>query len=323
MTASSIVITESALLTIAPGAAPEIIKGIVQYQGLLAKYGIVRPKDVQHFLAQSAAETVGFTRLEENLYYTTAKRVMAVWPSRFPTVASAQPYLRNPERLANKVYGGRLGNSKAGDGWKFRGSGLKQTTGYTNYHAVEVSTGLPVTDQPEMLRRFSEALESACIYWRDNNLVRFARADDITGLTRAIQGGSGGLADRRIYTERAGRVDWTSSGTPKPQPATTSDPVLRQGARNQSVRTVQLLLERHGFEIVIDGIFGGGTDNLVREFQEDKRLMADGVVGPATWAALRADPTPKAPAEEPEAEKPNTLIAALIALFSAIFGKRS
>jgi putative chitinase len=198
-------ITVAALRTIAPGAANHIIEGIVAHQHFLAHYGITTPQRVKHFLGQSACETAGFTRLEENLFYTTAARLRQVWPSRFPSDAAAAPYLRNPQKLANFVYGGRLGNTGADDGWLYRGSGCKQTTGKTNFAAVEKATKLPVVKQPDMLRRFGEALESACVYWRDNGLNRFADADDVGGLTRAIQGGSGGLADRRVYTDRAGR----------------------------------------------------------------------------------------------------------------------
>lgn len=288
-------VTAAALRTIATGAAPEIVAGIVDHQHLLARYGIDTPRRVQHFLGQCACETVGFTRLEENLFYTTTARLRAVWPSRFKTDAAAAPYLRDPQKLANFVYGGRLGNAGPDDGWLYRGSGCKQTTGLDNFAAVDRATGLPVVKQPQMLRRFSEALESACVYWRDNRLNRFADAGDVTGLTRAVQGGSGGLADRRIYTDRAGRVDWTTGAAPAaPKPA-TADPILRRGTKGEAVRVAQDLLARHGVEIRVDGDFGPGTDNLVRAFQEAKGLLADGVVGPATWAALRAAPVPSEP----------------------------
>lgn len=292
----SLTITAAALRTIAPGAAPEIVAGIVDNQALLARYGIDTPRRVQHFLAQCACETTGFTRLEENLYYTTAARLRAVWPSRFKSDAAAAPYLRNPQKLANYVYGGRLGNTGPNDGWLYRGSGCKQTTGKTNFAAVERATGLPVTQQPEMLRRFPEALESACIYWRDNKLNRFADAGDVVGLTKAIQGGSGGLADRRIYTDRAGRVDWSAGGAPAAPRAQFADPILRKGSRDAAVHVAQQMLAAHGYDIRADGVFGGGTDNLVRQFQEDHGLQADGVIGPATWTALKAAPrTPTQP----------------------------
>lgn len=317
----SIAITAAALRTIAPGAAPDIVAGIVDHQALLARYGIDTPRRVQHFLGQCACETTGFTQLEENLHYTTTARLRAVWPSRFKTDAAAAPYLRNPPKLANFVYGGRLGNTGPNDGWLYRGSGCKQTTGKTNFVAVERETGIPVTKHPEMLRRFPEALESACIYWRDNRLNRFADAGDVVGLTKAIQGGSGGLADRRIYTDRAGRIDWTAGAAPAAPQSQTADPILRKGSRGEAVHRAQQLLASHGYEIRIDSDFGSGTDNVVRQFQEDRGLLADGVIGPATWTALKAAPrSEEKPAEADTASTPPvSMWATLAALFARLF----
>lgn len=317
----AVTITAANLRAIASGAAPEIVDGIVRHQGLLPRYGVDTPNRVAHFLAQCATETAGFTRLEENLFYTSAKRLRQVWPSRFKTDAAAAPFLRNPEGLANSVYASRLGNGppSSGDGWKYRGSGCKQTTGRTNFAAVERATGLPVVAKPEMLRRFSEALESACIYWRDNRLNRFADAGDVAGLTKAIQGGSGGLADRRVYTDRALKVRW---GTMADEAILSTHPILRRGASGDAVRRAQLLLAEHArlSDIacdpgLIDGKFGPGTDNAVRAFQEAKGLMRDGVIGPATWAALQAtemaasakepDPSPSMPPDVPAGPEPS------------------
>lgn len=90
---------------------------------------------------------------EESLWYTTAARIRAVWPSRFPTVASAAPYVKNPKALAMKVYGNRseLGNLTAEDGWDFRGRGLVQITGRANYQRAEMQTGLPIMRDPDIL----------------------------------------------------------------------------------------------------------------------------------------------------------------------------
>lgn len=317
-------ITAASLRAIAPGAAPDIVAGIVEHQAYLAQYGIDTPRRVSHFLGQCATETAGFTRLEENLYYTTAARLKAVWPSRFPTPASAAPYLRNPQALANKVYGGRLGNTGPNDGWLHRGSGCKQTTGKANYQAVEKDTGLPVVSKPEMLRRFPEALQSACIYWRDNRLNRFADGDDIVALTKAIQGGSGGLADRRIYTDRAKRVAWAVDGTvmPAPSPKPSRGPLLRIGARGEAVTDAQQLLAAHGYEVLVDGKFGQGTDNIVRAFQEDRGMMADGVIGSATWTALRAEPAPQQ-AAPPETADPLKGWAAIVQAIIKLFRRQS
>jgi len=322
----SVKLHEAGLKAVAPGSAAWIIKGILDNQHFLPKYGIDTEQRVAHFLAQCAAETRGFTRLEENLYYTTAGRLMQVWPSRFKSVAAATPFLRNPKKLALKVYSNRMGNrSGTEDGWLFRGSSLKMTTGRYNYSVVERVTGLPVTKKPEMLRRFPEALEAACIYWKTNNLNRFADAGSVRGLTKAIQGGYGGLADRRIYTERASQVNWHTGATVGAHHKPVGVVILRQGANGELVKTAQRRLLEHGYPIRIDGDFGGGTDNIVREFQEDHGLMSDGVIGPDTWRALNADPTPKDSATPSNAEPaPAQGIAGLLLnLIKAIFDAKA
>lgn len=290
----TIQLTAAGLRKIAPGAKPQIISGIVLHQHLLQKYGIDNRQRVSMFLGQVCVETAGLTRLEENLYYTTASRLCAVWPTRFRTKAAARPYLRNPQKLANKVYGGRLGNKGPNDGWLFRGSGCKQTTGKHNFSVVQRETGLNVIDNPGLLRDFPEALESACIYWKTNNLNRFADVGDVTGLTRAVQGGKGGLADRRVYTERALRVDWNPAAAGSEQSEVNAEPIVRIDNRGRAVEMAQERLSAHGYEIQVDGRFGPGTDNIVREFQEDHGLMPDGVIGPRTWKALKKDPEPDA-----------------------------
>ena len=89
----------------------------------------------------------------ENLNYTSADRIRAVWPSRFPTVGSAAPYVRNPSGLANKVYGGRMGNTGPDDGWRFRGRGLPQITGKANYARAAAKLGLDLVGNPDLALR--------------------------------------------------------------------------------------------------------------------------------------------------------------------------
>lgn len=109
--------------------------------------------EIDDFLGQVLHESAMLERLEEGLYYKTPGRLMATWPTRFKSLAEEVPYLRNPEALANKVYGGRMGNNLMGDGWRNRGSGLIQITGADNLKAVQAATGIPVYDRPELLRK--------------------------------------------------------------------------------------------------------------------------------------------------------------------------
>lgn len=284
-------ITAAQLLTIAPSASPAFVASMVQFWPSLSReYGLT-DADVPHSLAHIAAETQGYTRLEENLTYTTTARLRAVWPSRFKSDAAAAPYVRNPQKLANLVYGGRLGNTGPNDGWLYRGSGCKQTTGKTNFAAVERATGLRCVIQPELLRSFPAALESALVYWRDHKLSRIVAAggDVVAKLTKAIQGGTGGLADRRTYTARALKVFGTTLVQPRPADdlAWISGTMLRNGSRGDNVGTLQMQLRSLGYAPgVADGIFGDATEQAVRLFQSQHGLVADGIVGPATIAML-------------------------------------
>lgn len=151
------------------------------------------PRRMAAFLANVAHETGGGRRLVENLNYS-AERLRAVWPSRFASVQEAEPYARNPEALANKVYGGRMGNVQPGDGWRYRGRGLIQITGRANY------TALGYADRPEWLETREGAAVSACRYWMINGLNATADTGDIEAVRRRVNGGAIGLDDvRRRY----------------------------------------------------------------------------------------------------------------------------
>jgi putative chitinase len=321
-------ITPQFLFAIAPGASGAIVSAIVDNQSILTKYGITDPKEVAWFFGQSACETQGFNRLEENLYYTSTARLRRIWPARFPSDAAAQPFVRNPEALANKVYGGRFGNVQPGDGWRYRGSGLGQTTFYDNYRAV----GLMYAEHPDYLRKFPTALEAFCVYWQDHKCAAYVINDNLPGLTKAIQGGSLGLADRQKFTERA--MNFLHSPTSQVVPMENST-WLRNGSKGQYVLLVQQQLQAHGFYVggLLDGKFGDGTELAVVEFQKAAGLIADGVVGEKTLAALNAapaapQPTVEAPAPVPAplpgASAPTGLaglLAALIAFLASLFGR--
>lgn len=168
----------------------------------MLRYKIDTPARTAHFLAQIVVESGNFSRLEENLSYS-AERLCAVWPSRFKTVAEAAPFARNPEALANNVYAGRLGNTKQGDGWKYRGRGLKKLTGRNNYAAYYRDTGVDVVTRPEFLLEPLQAAYSAGWFWKTNECNKLADVGDVRGLTLRINGGLTGLADREAATKRA------------------------------------------------------------------------------------------------------------------------
>ena len=161
--------------------------------------------ELDDFMAQVLHESAHLDKLEEDLYYKTPGRLMATWPSRFKTLADEQPYLRNPEALANKVYGGRMGNVNPGDGWRNRGSGLIQITGADNLRAVQAATGIPVYDHPELLRQPTAEALRVCIAWWEGYVP-----DAIMGngalVRRKVNGGTIGLKDTLALTDRAGEA---------------------------------------------------------------------------------------------------------------------
>ena len=163
---------------------------------ILPKYDIVTPKRLAAFLAQTAHESAGFTAVRENLNYS-AQGLMKTWPARF-NQATAAAYARQPEKIANKVYANRMGNGDeaSGDGWRYRGRGLIQTTGKTNYTKLAQYIKKSLEETIEYCETVEGAVESACFYWESNNLNAIADTGDMAALTRRINGGVIGLADR-------------------------------------------------------------------------------------------------------------------------------
>lgn len=150
-------------------------------------------EEMDDFLGQILHESAHLTRLSEDLSYS-AERLMQVWPRRFPTLAHAQPYARNPEMLANYVYAGRLGNIEPGDGWRFRGRSPIQITGRANYALVGGLVGQDLTWLPELLEQPRFALEACIAWWEDR--IPDSMLGDPERVTRRVNGGLIGLAER-------------------------------------------------------------------------------------------------------------------------------
>jgi putative chitinase len=171
---------------------------------LLPEYDINTPHRIAHFVAQCAHESGSFKFIKENLNYRAAS-LRATFPKYFPTDDLARQYEKRPEAIANRVYANRMGNGDeaSGDGWRYCGRGLIQLTGKDNYTFFAGSLGIPVEEAAEYLATFEGAAQSACFYWEQNKLNRFADANDVRGLTRAINGGFIGLEDRIKHTNHA------------------------------------------------------------------------------------------------------------------------
>ena len=165
-----------------------------------AKFQINTPLRLAHFLAQCGHESGGFRLTKENLNYS-AKGLNGIFKKYFPTLESALPYERKPEKIANKVYGGRMGNGpeSSGDGAKFCGRGFIQLTGRDNYTAFGKSIGEDMTTNPEKVSTHY-ALLSAAWFFTKNNLHKMADegASDavVTKITKRVNGGTIGLPDR-------------------------------------------------------------------------------------------------------------------------------
>jgi putative chitinase len=171
---------------------------------LLPDYEIDTPKRIAAFIAQCSHESGGFTALKENLNYR-AVTLRKVFPKYFPNDDLANAYAGKQEMIANRVYGGRMGNGAeaTGDGFRYCGRGLIQLTGKSNYQAFADSLEMEVEDVPEYLQSFEGAAQSACWFWESNNLNRFADTGDIKGMTKVINGGYIGLEDRIKHYDHA------------------------------------------------------------------------------------------------------------------------
>jgi putative chitinase len=164
------------------------------------KYDISTPKRQAYFIGQCMHESGGFKQLKENLNYS-AKGLMATWPSRFPDMDTAEKFERNPDKIANKVYAGRMGNTEDGDGAKYIGRGLIQLTGKENYANCGNAIGVDLVANPDLLSTPKYAALSAGWFWNRKGLNALADADDIDTITKRINGGLIGLADRKAKIE--------------------------------------------------------------------------------------------------------------------------
>jgi putative chitinase len=171
-------------------------------QETFEKYQINTPKRQACFIGQCMHESGGFKFLKENLNYS-AKALMATWPSRFPDMDMAEKYERQPEKIANKVYSGRMGNTEDGDGAKFIGRGLIQLTGKDNYKAFGEAIGEDLVANPQLVEQPRYAALSAGWFWNKRGLNSLADAMDITTLTVRINGGKIGIEDRIAKINKA------------------------------------------------------------------------------------------------------------------------
>lgn len=180
---------------------------------VMDEFGINTPLREAHFIAQIGTESNGWRSVVESLNFSVGG--LAIFGDRL-TAAQREKLGRKPGELAlspsrqadiaNIVYGGRYGNSASGDGWKYRGRGLKQVTFKSNYDACGKALSLDLVNDPDLLLQDQNAARSAGWFWKANNCNSFADKDDIVGLTKRINGGTNGLDDRKARYAIAKRV---------------------------------------------------------------------------------------------------------------------
>ena len=258
---------------------------------VLPKYGIDTERRMAHFISQCAHESNNFRSLEENLNYSE-KSLLAVFGRYFGAApkASAADYARNPEKIANRVYFDKyrkykMGNTNEGDGWLFRGRGLKQLTGRENYTNFGKSIDITAEEAAEYVATPKGAVESACWFWNAKKLNNIADTDDVTKMTKIINGGNIGLADRQSRYKNAMEV--LGSPVTLSQDAGDDDfdvddiGVLRKGCKGEGVKMMQEALG-----VGADGAFGPGTERALKAWQTSNGLVADGIAGPNTLEKL-------------------------------------
>lgn len=168
-----------------------------------ARFGITTPLRLAHFLAQCGHESGGFKATQENLNYS-AKGLCGIFRKYFPSVTVAMQYERKPEKIANRVYANRMGNGNeaSGEGWKHRGRGYIQLTGKENYKAFDATVPEDILANPDLVAT-KYALASAAFFFKKNGLWaicdRGAGMDTVTAVTKRVNGGTIGLADRQKH----------------------------------------------------------------------------------------------------------------------------
>jgi putative chitinase len=259
---------------------PGLVEGIVAAApAVFTKYGLTSDLVVAHAMAQFSHECGAGNEMQENINYT-AKRACQVWPSRFSSEADCFAKVGSfagdpdfPIKLIDNVYGGRNGNRPGThDGSAFIGRGLSQVTGRGNYAALGAKVGLDLVNQPDLVNAPANALACGVADFVLCGCLPFAQADDVSGVTRHLNGGFQGLDERTLWLAR-----WkTALGS--------QNPALH------STTWVQISLNRLGADpaLVPDGSYGPLTAAAVKQFQESQGLEPDGKIGPATLSAIDA-----------------------------------
>lgn len=254
---------------------------------IFPKYGIETPNRIAGFLAQCGHESLNFTVLEENLNYK-AETLEKLFSKYFSKAGrNAADYAKQPEKIANVIYASRMGNgdTASGEGYKFRGRGIIQLTGKDNYTNFGKSIGKTPDEVVEYVKTLDGALESACWYWGTRQINAACDANDITKMTKLVNGGTIGLEDRKKhYNHNIAVLGGAVHSAPAAVNEQITDAVTQTVKRGSQGPTVAKLQAALGLKA--DGVFGIGTEASLKSWQAKNGLTADGVAGPKTLAKI-------------------------------------
>jgi putative chitinase len=279
-------------------AKPGLVAAVVaSAPAVFARYGLTTSLTVAHAMAQFSEEfgadmPASKIEFEENLNYSAAG-IARTWPSRFPSATAAAPYAHDPKKLADNVYGSRMGNrSGTDDGWNYRGRGGSQVTGHDGYTALARKTGLDLLGNPDLVNDPAHFLECAVGDFVLCGCLPFAEKDDVRGVTHHLNGGYNGLDVREKWLERW-KIALAADGHPAAPLALPAAPdALAYGSTGYEVGALQVALAKKGYPTggVPDGDFGDKTRAAVLAFQATEGLPTTGVVDHVTKDALNTAP---------------------------------
>jgi putative chitinase len=287
----SSIVTAERLARFSPRARADLTLAIIRLWRSPEPAELVTPLRVQHFFAQIATETGGFARIDENMNYS-ARRLLQVFPRRV-TPEQAQRLANRPERIANHVYGGRLGNREPGDGWLYRGSGFMQLTGRANFRDRGIMIGRPLEAQPELVRQPEPGFETAAAYWTARRINDAADRDNLTTVRKLVNGGTNGLAESKVWLARAKRIFVDGTGPQESSPGETAPiEAAPEALSPEELAAVEDILAADGLyqrgpqESANDGSVSPELREALREFQIENNLPATGEYDEDTLYAL-------------------------------------
>lgn len=282
-----------ALARLWPHANQELRDGIVaKAPQVFAAYGFT-PLVIAIFMGQITHECGAGRELVENLNYSP-EGIVQIWPSRFKSLAEAIPFAHSPQKLANKVYNGRMGNRPgSNDGFWFRGRGGTNTTGHDGYIRLAQKTALDLLNDPDLVNRPDLFLECAVIDFVLCGCLPFALQDDIRAVTYHLNGGFIGLAEREDLTRRWKSALMAEHGQTAlfPPPVPRPEGELGYGDQGFQVKGLQAELKAKGYGVGRDdGQYHEATRGAVATLQLNHGLPPTGVADKATRDALARSP---------------------------------